>query len=229
MQNKYLNDFIPGINDKGLLDVEEAKYNNHDIYQKLKGECKPLYAGWCRYFASKIVDQNLDRFEVHKKAMGEEYVNNLIKNSTEIFKKIEDNVFVDLGAGKVPFAYTIATMFNAKAYVGVEPFYFRKLSQCDFSKYAHEEKNIPYFIVPEDMLTFLKRLPNKSATIFISAIDNEVIPSKEYRNNVKKEIPRCISSNGAYIHSSCKSSIYLKDDNFRTITDHHVMLMHALY
>lgn len=132
------------------------------------------------------------------------------------FRKFEDQIVIDLGAGESENGYFLAEASGAKAYIAVEPYWADRLSghfkssnlntlyQRPEENKSQSLKNIPIAIAPEDMLTFLKRLPDNSVSILISGVNEAILGSNvfnknEYINNVKNEIKRVLSSDGALI------------------------------
>jgi len=71
-------------------------------------------------------------------------------------------------------------------------------------------KLIPAAVAKEDILDFLKRLPDDSVNVLTFGVDDMVLPSSQYRSAVAKEIERVLNSDGMYITDS--SSIILKND-----------------
>ncbi|MBI3420900.1 MAG: hypothetical protein HY006_02450 [Candidatus Sungbacteria bacterium] len=140
------------------------------------------------------------------------------KQFKEAFSNLKDQVVVDLGAGSNPRGYYIANSAKAKGYIGVEPNFYRELAgslvkNIDPKKNKHigweggmEVKpqyhlnKIPAVVVREDMLSFLKRLPDNSVSILCSGVDGFVLSNeRNYRGEVAKEIVRVLSPNGVYI------------------------------
>jgi SAM-dependent methyltransferase len=131
----------------------------------------------------------------------------------ELFK---DQVVVDLGAGATPAGYLLSELLRARAYVGVELYNYgsleilmRTLSKNkrlnmgiegdikdspDFYKH-----NIPYSIVPSDILSFLRRLPDDSVSILMGGIDTGVISDDSYRRQIFEEIKRVLSKDGGFL------------------------------
>lgn len=121
----------------------------------------------------------------------------------------KDQIVVDLGAGGTLYGYSAAMLGRAKGYVSVD--YYRGIS--GFFKHgfnslrdgtvnpmgAWDVPLIPLADVKEDMLTFLRRLPDNSVSIICSGIDMHVIPNDLYRDEVNKEITRVLSSQGLLV------------------------------
>jgi hypothetical protein len=121
--------------------------------------------------------------------------------------RFKDKIFVDLGAGDREFGFMISKILGAKSYIGVEKFNGNlletTLSGIKFKKQKHQEKEnlqIPEVAVEnDDMLSFLKRLPDNSVNVFMSGIDQNVIGNPKYTEFIKKEIERVISKEGCYL------------------------------
>src|SRR3989338_6116188 len=145
----------------------------------------------------------------------------------ELFSDWKDQIVVDLGAGSYPSAYHIAGIYKAKGFVAVEAFHPHNLASY-FSRaqnpYDRSDKSginkhsywyrfperIPVAIVPEDMLSFLKRLPDNSVSVYAGNIDLDLIPRK-YHNQVAAEIARVLDPNGSFV--SAGSDFHLDKDN----------------
>ena len=58
----------------------------------------------------------------------------------------------------------------------------------------------------EDMLTFLKRLPDNSCSFLCSGM--EILDNDEYKDEVNKEIKRALNPDGAYIGNNYGGHLY---------------------
>lgn len=122
---------------------------------------------------------------------------------TKLLEKIKGQIVVDLGAGADLSGYNFIASQNPSAYVAVEPFFPDHLKyyfdNLDKSPDVSQDMSKPKVaIAPEDMLTFLKRLPDKSVSIFNSGIDDTIIP-REYAAEVSKEIERVVHPEGVAV------------------------------
>lgn len=177
---------IPCIDVSGLKSIDEAqaiidklpKYTCNGLFGKFDYQEQPFGLSFLADYAGSIY-----RSLLHSKEKGER-ISDLFKNQ----------IFVDLGAGDLPYGYEIAQLAGAKAYVGVEPFYPKSLEGTIM--WDHVPKKIPASVVPEDMLTFLKRLPESSVSLFISGIDGNILPDKGYIDCVENEIMRVLDPKG---------------------------------
>ena len=160
-----------------------------------------------------------------------------------IFHLVENQVVVDLGAGSGDcMMYNFCSTAGAKGYVGVDKFrdgfseFFSKNDedailnkQIQRSKRDHVSERIvkenfhaiPGAGVKEDMLAFLRRLPDKSVSVITNGIDYHVIESQEYRNEVGKEIERVLHPEGVYITLGSDIPIRNLKDIFPESDDRH--------
>lgn len=132
-------------------------------------------------------------------------------------ERFSGQVVVDFGSGDSVNGYFLALLFGAKGYVGVDSFHSERLknhlthhgslkifnSVCphdyDTSSRPELKELIPASVIADDMLSFLKRLPDNSVSIFTFGIDNNVIPDRKYREAAAKEIPRVLNESGVYL------------------------------
>ena len=111
---------------------------------------------------------------------------------------------------------------KAKSYVALEPAFGFDLSeeltyllnpgtedkrgcakpQQERDRMFQKLNKIPVAVVEEDMLSFLKRLPPNSVSIWCSGIDINILPDPNYREAVSKEIVRVLHPRGAYVGQS---------------------------
>jgi hypothetical protein len=167
------------------------------------------------------------------KGENEEYLNFRNPSSYLIEDQIKEGkalglfdgeIIVDLGAGDETAGYFLSQVLKGKAYVAVEPFrteflvnsfkmldsekpiFFSKNSKKDIKNQKITglyERHIPYSIVKNDMLTFLKRLPDNSVSIIMGGVGTEIIDDFEYRDQVFNEINRVLSAKGGFL---CENS-----------------------
>jgi len=137
------------------------------------------------------------------------------KEGLDLFK---GQIIVDLGAGVNPSGYLLSHLLKAKAYIAVDFSGYNsarlkeKLEILDNEQsnspdlynyfksvpglYRHK---IPFSIITNDMLTFLKRLPDKSVSIFMGGIGPEIIYDGPYRGRVSAEIERVLDEKGGVL------------------------------
>jgi|SRR3989344_380202 len=183
-------DLISGINTEKMsaLDTKIAPPKN---YPK---EFDPIYTPYSDYALEMIGKLNKDQMCALK----------------ESFKK---KIIVDIGAGRFTKGYDLACILEAKGYVAVEPFNFNYLledfllqsgnlgrkSQWSSTKKGTKFDPIPYNIVAEDGLNFLRRIPDHSVVVFTFGLnDHAVINDGSYVSEMAKEMER-VTENDCYI------------------------------
>lgn len=134
-----------------------------------------------------------------------------LQPSVEVRNFLEDlkgTVVVDLGSQN-GLGYWIAAECKAKAYIGVEKFDIPQIridagsrEDLQMGKYNRREYSkeelIPFALVREDMLDFLKRLPDNSVSILAAGISVDI--GREFQSDVEREIARVLDPHGAYIN-----------------------------
>lgn len=143
----------------------------------------------------------------------------------QFFKDFEGQIVVDLGAGSEPNDYKIVMAGGAKGYVAVEPNFGSSLS-ARIGKFIERENEkaesgpIPAAIVETDALTFLKRLPDKSVSVFSSGTEAEVMfENYPYIREVSKEIGRVLHPKGAFIAYDSAFTLNREDFEFERLND----------
>jgi hypothetical protein len=142
---------------------------------------------------------------------------------TAIFKHFQGQIVIDLGAGESCYVHNLCSVINANAYIGVEKFFADTLKNSisksttesierEFSRKPDEVKPIPAAIEKEDMLSFLRRLPDNSVSIFASGLDTNVIPDRDYRKQVRNELQRVLHPNGALITNEAPAMEFMWDN-----------------
>lgn len=149
-------------------------------------------------------------------------------------ERLKNQVIVDLGAGS-SVGYILSAILGAEGYIGVDKYHTDDLrrqleatsdSSIDeainrFKLFSRSAKLyeagkkpepgkdlIPASIAEDDMLSFLKRLPDNSVSVFTFGITHEIV-APSYSSEVAKEIERVLSPDGLYITDS--SSIPTKN------------------
>lgn len=139
------------------------------------------------------------------------------KRFTEFFKGIP---VVDLGAG-AGGGYNVASWLKASGYIGVEPHNWDNLinglltDDTEITELQAKDSNvrpIPYSVIAEDALTFLKRLPDKSVGILSFGTDHFIIKDPKYIRDVIGEIKRVLHPKSAMLASNSVFTPYRKDD-----------------
>lgn len=139
---------------------------------------------------------------------------------------LKDQVVIDIGCGfSLQNTYMLSCMLKASGYIGVDAFFnpnniaasmnqqkvnefFRnnRFSVRGEREFKDEIKAIPVSAEQEDMLSFLRRLPDNSVSIISSGIDGHVlgVNSKKDKNGLAEkieiEIQRVLSDSGVYIN-----------------------------
>ena len=117
------------------------------------------------------------------------------------FKPFEGQIVVEIGSGPYISGYKVALFCKARAYVGVEPYEFVKNLKKGLKKaeevLGSSSPQIPRTAVQADALSFLKRLPGKSVSVFASQLES--IMKEKYEIAVAKEIQRVLHPEGAFI------------------------------
>jgi|GEM_PF-2052813 len=150
-----------------------------------------------------------------------------------LIERLKGQILVDLGPADTGGGYLLATSLGCKGYIGVEKFWHRQLlenlesftqekidEQLDeldyFKDYEFSSKTfgasikpegrlIPVATVNDDMLLFLKRLPDNSVSILTSGIDSTIIPNESYMRELADEIQRVLNKDGTYM--TCVSDV----------------------
>lgn len=142
-------------------------------------------------------------------------------------KRFKDKVVVDLGDGGNIGGYYTACLAGAKAYIGVDKTYQEAMGDNetaqqiqewtkDFFHSDHHSRpmyegtkdfiqDVPFYNhQQDDMLMFLKRLPDNSVGIFTSGIDNLVMNTEkaensEYSHQMSDEIERVLDPESGWM------------------------------
>jgi len=165
-------------------------------------------------YAGPLVDMMLSSIE-HRKGCKTAKPKMTLESADPLLMMMKDQVVVDLGCGSSLAGYAIACLAGAKAYIGVDPFSPNRDidSVCSYSKTSIKKvikpytdlsngkklKCIPGLYVREDMLRFLKRLPQESVSMLISGIDDYVLDDDKYVADVKSEIARALHTEGVCV------------------------------
>ena len=135
-----------------------------------------------------------------------------------------DQVVVDLGSGENIMGLRTASLLGARGYIAVEKYWPDKLLENIKSIGSDPGKDpnmrtIPVAIAPEDMLTFLRRLPDESVSVMAVGIDEYILDSNQpgvssYIQAVNDEINRVVSRTGVFIGYNSVISAGGKDFDF---------------
>jgi len=141
----------------------------------------------------------------------ETFLENLRNNKPEEFIELQeafkDSVVVDLGAGngttRPNRSYEMACLLGARGYIGVETFNFQSLARS----YLRTEQlragyaPIPFNLVAEDAVSFMKRLPDNSVNLLNSGI-GDILVKDSYKNNFRSEMGRVLKVGGICLISN---------------------------
>jgi len=133
--------------------------------------------------------------------MRDKNINSGIKS--EKLKNLFSNIpIIDLGAGTTRHGYILSRILGASGYIAVEPFnspgteeeFIDPEYPSAYKNKLENTKMIPFSIVPEDALAFLKRLPDHSVGILTAGTDAYVMFGKDMSDENKKKVEEYISA-----------------------------------
>ncbi|MFA6447261.1 MAG: class I SAM-dependent methyltransferase [Patescibacteria group bacterium] len=232
-----LEDLIPGIKPKSAVPRPDVGSEStgvaceQEFFNHILDEMQTLYPFDDEAWAGYAKEQRQQQLEVTEAELMQVFER---RGGTEhLFKLFKGQVVVDIGCGPGCFGYYLAALAKAKAYVGVDKF-FNKNGQIritseqidDFFRSkmrawpsGFQVHEIPGVAASEDMLDFLRRLPDRSVSILASGIDSYLIPNKEYLQAVNQEIQRVLHPDGVFMsnHSNHLSSGWDKSAEFEEI------------
>lgn len=112
--------------------------------------------------------------------------------------RFNNQIVVDLGAGKHSYAYRIAKLLEARAYVGIEPYWASELEES----LSEEDEKSPdnallWAVVPAGMLHFVDRIPDDSVSFFAFGIDGMILLDHGYSYSVNRLLSRVLHPDGA--------------------------------
>lgn len=174
---------LPGIDTRGLYNENPDKYSKHQPYFRDSG-------GRSQYTAYSDILKNI--FTTGKRS--------------EFFELLKGKIVVDLGAGMHPYVYSVAVESEASGYIAVDLWHGQHLKdeldervygsgQTESFPRVNAEKRIPASFIDEDMLTFLRRLPDHSVSIAAFGLGDGIIKG-QYAKEVNKEVQRVLHPNG---------------------------------
>lgn len=164
-------------------------------------------------------------------------------------EKFKGKIIVDIGPGIHDSGYSLANLLDCKAYIGVdvfnakatrasirarkqniekpyEPYSMLSLSLAeekyyfqDFSLQNFKTNNIPWNVVEEDALVFLKAVPRNSVSIWISGMIYNSIPTERYQKMIS-EIPRVLGPDNFFLSAFSFASILgLNEEKLEKVID----------
>ncbi len=178
-----LEELFPEINTKG---IPILKLDDHDNFSNQRGVSGSVGMADDRDFISLLY---------------EDYFNLELQ---KVFERFRNQIVVDIGAGSSGYGLRLAEIAGAKAVVAVEPFFSHLLlkniqNPIGPAKPYPQTARIPIVIVPENALSFLKRLPNNSVSILAGGIEKNIIQDPEYRIQLGEEVVRVLSPTGVLV------------------------------
>jgi|GEM_PF-1691457 len=212
-----LKDILSEANSTGIISLENlTEQNLRDKLQVLKGAdpTNPRLFVW-EFFqygnylmnatesieGQILVDlgcgRNLDGYIFAKIAGAKAYIGNDHVHIPRLYEKF--NSYNGIGDSDLVEKITIMKNFlqtDPRASWYNKETVSRIVGRMD--KYLSRELDIPVALVPEDMTTFLKRLPSNSVSVLTSGIDRQIISDK-YIPEIESEIVRVLSPSGALI------------------------------
>ena len=208
-------DIIPGISTDSLIPTELFEQSENPAFVRSQFEEKNLGRPWDTSFST-----NAFRYLYASRKF---YTPNY-KSFLKIKQGFASIPVVDLGAGNNNVGYKIANLLNSKGYVGVEPYHYIELVNSiiegdttdetreakRWKKYSKVLKSsnpcpIPFNVVAEDALRFLKRVPDLSVGILSFGTDNLIIDNTDYIEAVKEEIRRVLHPESLMI---CDNTVF---------------------
>ena len=182
-----LSDIVPRAKFNGLLSYEE-------IRKPLAERRAPFGKAIYKDFATEVW-----RVLCHKEN---------IRGDAQIAwvrSQLRDQIVVDLGVGNIAI-YSLACSVGAKGYIAVEPFWSEDVIAAFNAGHSHEYSKspltgnqIPAAVVRDDALSFLRRLPDGTVSIFAGGLDRQVLPNDEYAEKLGKEMGRVLHKDGLLI------------------------------
>ena len=148
---------------------------------------------------------------IHPADTAAEVLSVMLENNSlkEFFLPFKGQIVVEIGPGERITGYEIALLSGAHAYVAVDPYNFIDNLQKFLKEAEHFTVSIPSSqisrtAVKADALSFLRRLPDKSVSIFASELES--VMEEGYQIEVEKQMERVLHPQGAFIeyHSDFK-------------------------
>lgn len=112
----------------------------------------------------------------------------------EILSRFKRQIVIELGAGPLCDGFSICKLGKAKKYAAIEPFH-----PWYFYNNLPDNNEIPVSLVCDDALTFLRRIPDNSISIWMAGVEENVIHSGRYWYELESEIDRVLHPDGGFI------------------------------
>jgi hypothetical protein len=208
-------DIIPGINADGLISTESFAQSEDPAAFQTNFDETHLGRPWDTPFSTDAFRYLYDS-------------RNFYSTNYQRFVNIRHGFasipVIDLGAGSCNVGYKIANLLDSTGYVGVEPYHYVELLNSiikgdttdeaeeakRWKKYsktlkASNSRQIPFNVVAEDALSFLKRVPDLAVGVFSFGTDNLIISNADYIESVKEEIKRVLHPDSLMI---CDNTVF---------------------
>ncbi|MCO6430722.1 MAG: hypothetical protein J5J00_07655 [Deltaproteobacteria bacterium] len=128
---------------------------------------------------------------------------------------LKGKVALEIGAGLSPYGYLLARELGAGGYVAVEPYYADRL-ELALLEVIRRDRRLPpigYTILAEDMLSALKRIPDRSVAVFAFGIEDCILAGASYRAAVEREVMRVLGEKAIYF--SLRSDLVVEGGSVR--------------
>jgi hypothetical protein len=217
-----VDDIIPGINTDGLISIELFAQSKDPALLRSRLEGQYLGCPWDTPFAI-----NAFAYLYTSRTFYQTHYRHFLRIKAG-FASIP---VIDLGAGSCNVGYKIANLLDGHGYVGVEPYHYDELVSSivegditddaqqtqRWKKYSRtlrscNRRRIPFNVVAEDALGFLRRTPDRSVGIFSFGTDNLIINNTDYIESVKAEINRVLHPNSLMI---CENTVFIPQSSLQ--------------
>ena len=191
-------DLIPGLDTEGLPRIEDLETDNRYGVDDVGGPNSTSYA-WILY---SRIDFEGER-SLWQKAM-------------------TGRIVVDLAGGCNAWGYLLACEAQASCYIGLDAYNYRGLKgalsseglarsfhifrECEDPTYRPPGLLIPRAVVPEDMLTFLRRVPDRSVSVLAIGLHYILPPS--YADEVNEQLSRVIQDGGCCVRYPGETAVF---------------------
>ncbi len=215
-----IEELIPEIKPSQEEPVEGINYESSDLQTSYAETFFKMQVGKILHSSREFLKEQFPSESAKQESLYDETLS-ILK------EKFKDQIVVDLGFGNSDIGFFLASLLGAKAYVAVDnyPINKNKLDGLTETKINEklvdstnmlkggewEEKNrkilqkvitakaIPVSIVKDNILDFLRRLPDNSVSFFAFGVDINMIPDDKYIEAVNREMQRVLSQKGGYL------------------------------
>ncbi len=195
-----------------MLKETETNLVNANLINELKANQNNSYKKFSHAFSSQFSNSLAYHFNTWETiAQSPKYVQHKLNDSIhtqihiyELFKKFENQVVFDLGAGIFPEnSYRLLNSLGIKEYFGIEPFNYNSgknnLEKELIRLNENNKKYAPAEYIETDMKTILETIPDNSSSFLATGIDMCVIPSHEYFDICSKLIIDKLHPEGIFV------------------------------